>query len=149
MIWKALTVFLMSTVKFAFAFPVAYGADLPFWWMFLSTTLGGITGVLIFGVLSDRITAWWVNRRISRNNGKPHKIFTRSNRRLVRIKTKYGLPGIAFLTPALLSIPVGTFLAIRYYRHEEKKAFLYLAISVIAWSLLFCSFGSAVDVLVP
>jgi hypothetical protein len=69
---------------------------------------------------------------------KPHKkkvIFTPRNRQIVRIWMKYGLIGIAALTPVVLSIPIGTFFATRLARHRQK-VFLYMFISILAWSLL-------------
>jgi hypothetical protein len=62
----------------------------------------------------------------------PKKIFTKFNRRVIRIKHRFGLTGIAILTPIFLSIPIGAFLAERFYK-DKKKVITYLSISAIAW----------------
>ena len=67
------------------------------------------------------------------------KIFTRRNRRIVLIKQKYGLVGIALITPFLLSIPVGVFLVVRYYRTSNTK-FLYLIGANLLWSVIYTGF---------
>jgi len=58
---------------------------------------------------------------------------------MVRIKNQYGLIGIALTTPLLLSIPVGVFLVVRYYRASRVK-FLYLIASNVIWSLIYTAF---------
>jgi hypothetical protein len=70
---------------------------------------------------------------------KPRKrIFTRRNRRIVRIWKSYGLIGLAALTPILFSIPIGTFIITRLERNH-KKILLYMFISVSCWSLVLTS----------
>ena len=97
----------------------------------------GITGVSIFMFFSDWLFKIWDTFRqrfLPKKATKPHKIFSRKSRLYVKIIRKYGLPGIAFITPTIISIPVGTLLARRLYPNR-KKVFLYLSISVILWSL--------------
>ena len=67
---------------------------------------------------------------------KHKKIVTKRNKRLVIIKKKYGLPGIVFLTPVVISIPIGTFLIVKYYGNT-KKNFLFLVLSHFVWSLVY------------
>ncbi len=66
------------------------------------------------------------------------RIFTARNRRLVTIWRKYGLVGIAFITPVLISIPIGTIVACRLV-HDKKKIFIYMFVSITFWSLLMIS----------
>lgn len=110
----------------------------------LWTNVGGILGIYFFAFLSGKIIAWW--RRTFRKKPTEKKVFTRKNRRIVRIKQQYGMIGIAVSTPFLLSIPVGTFLMVRYYR-ARKARFLYLIISNIAWSVIYTSFYMFWDIL--
>jgi hypothetical protein len=67
---------------------------------------------------------------------KNKRKFSKSNRRLVLIKSRYGMPGIALLTPVILSIPVGTFLTAKYYGNK-KQSYLLLILSQVAWSLIY------------
>ncbi len=66
---------------------------------------------------------------------KKKRIFTKRNRRIVKLKVKYGLLGVALLTPILLSIPIGTFVATKII-NNKKKIILYMSISVLLWSVL-------------
>ncbi len=111
----------------------------------LWTNVGGILGIYFFAFLSEKLIAWW--SRTFRKPGKKtanhvedsKKIFTKRNRRIVNIKQRYGLIGIAITTPFLLSIPVGVFLVVRYYKSSRSK-FLYLIASNVIWSVIYSAF---------
>lgn len=110
----------------------------------LWTNIGGIMGIYFFAFLSEKLIAWWNRtfRKKARENkspGKEKKIFTKKNRRIIRIKQQYGLIGIALSTPFLLSIPVGVFLVVRYYRSSKIK-FACLVGSNIFWSVIYTLF---------
>jgi hypothetical protein len=103
----------------------------------LWTNVGGIVGIYFFAFLSGKLILWW-NRTFNRPR-RNKKVFTKRNRRIVRIKQQYGLVGIAVITPLLLSIPVGTFLVVRYY-HSSRTKFLYLIASNLFWSVIYTVF---------
>ena len=111
----------------------------------LWTNVGGILGIYFFAFLSEKVMAWWMRmfrkKRLAAatNQGREKKIFTKKNRRIIRIKQRYGLIGIAATTPFLLSIPVGTFLVVRYYRSRKIK-FTYLIASNVVWSAIYTVF---------
>ena len=69
---------------------------------------------------------------------RKRKVFTFTNKLYVKIKRKYGFLGIIVLTPVLLSIPIGTFLAARFYANRSHTV-LYLCASVVLWSLIMSS----------
>lgn len=144
MLFKYISIFLLSTVKFAFSFPLAvYQYKFNYIETLTTTILGGLAGVLLFAFLTDYIVLIWnyiasitkISKipTIVRNNNKPKKVITRRNKMIVRIKNKYGLIGLAIITPVLLSIPVGTFISIRYYP-DFKKTILILFLSILFWS---------------
>lgn len=110
----------------------------------LWTNVGGVIGIYFFAFLSDKLIAWWQRtfrkkRMADLSSGKGKKVFTKKNRRIIRIKQRYGLIGIALITPFLLSIPVGTFLVVRYYRTSKVK-FAWLIASNMAWSVVYTLF---------
>lgn len=136
---KEFIIIISSTWKFAATFPVAvYLFKMSFFETVLYTNIGGLLGVMFFIFSSKSVIRLYetLMPKNRRNKKKPKKIFTKKNRRLVTIRKKYGLPGIVFLTPVLLSIPIGSFLVVKYYG-KVKKAFLYLIISNAAWSLVY------------
>ena len=130
--------FLLSTVKFVVGVPSAFAAfKLGFVELILFASGAGITGVTIFMFFSDWLFKMWGAFRIRflpAQNPKPHKIFSKKSRLYVKIIRKYGLPGIALITPTIISIPVGTLLARRIFP-DRKKVFFYLSVSVVLWSI--------------
>lgn len=66
---------------------------------------------------------------------KPKPQFTKRNRFIIRIKTKYGLYGIALLTPCLLSIPLGAILASLFYSKDKRTIPVFIG-SIVIWSLI-------------
>ena len=137
---------LFSSFKFAATFPlVIIQFEFSFAETILWTNVGGIAGIYFFAFLSGKLLSWWKrafrrsNRKILADEQQVKIIFTRKNRRIVRIKQKYGLMGIALITPFLLSIPVGVFLVVRYYR-TSKTRFLYLIAANLLWSVIYAGF---------
>jgi hypothetical protein len=131
--FEILLLLLFSATKFLFA--VGYmltdkGYSYPFTVLIL--IIGGTLGVFIFTFFSE-----WLNKLINRFiKPKPSKkVFTRKNRFIVKIKSKYGLYGIAFLSPIVFSIPIGCFLASRFYS-SHKKNITAMLVAVFFWSLV-------------
>lgn len=150
---QILLTILFSSFKFAATFPlVILQFDFSFPETILWTNVGGIAGIYFFAFLSEKLISWWKRTfKIQRGDSaekEDHKkrIFTKRNRRIVRIKKQYGLIGIAFITPFLLSIPVGVFLVVRYYRTSRSK-FLYLIAANVLWSVIYTAFYLFWDVL--
>lgn len=140
-LWEIVIIFLMSTVKFVFgAVPAALGFGFSFFEAVTVTCLGGFTGVTLFVFMSERIVAAIRSRREERlKKGEPHgKRFTRRNKIIVKVKRRFGLIGIAFLTPLLFSIPLGCFIAVRYFKNKQK-ILVYMFLSIIFWSVSISS----------
>ncbi len=151
---KILIVLLVSSIKFLVAPALSFGMGLNFIQTWLSTTGGGILGVIVFFFLSKWILQLYSRfffyyfhlirvkiyslLRITLPKFIPARKFTRRNRLIIKIVRKYGLFGIAAITPVLLSIPVGTFLATRYYS-TNRYLLLYMSGSVLFWSLFMSS----------
>ncbi len=146
--WEIVSVFLLSTVKFVFgAVPMALGLGFSFFEAITITSLGGFTGVIIFVLMSDKLVDNLKKRKAKKLLEKPYvnpqKIFTRRNKIIVNVKRRFGLTGIALLTPFLLSIPLGCFLAVRYFKNKQKiiafmfGAVLFWSVSVSCFKFLF------------
>ncbi len=157
---KLLIIFVLSSVKFLLAPPLSFGMGLSYIQTLASTSAGGIMGVILFFYLSrviiglyDKYVRKYVHAGIHSLAGRlqvkhladryfplhrKKKVFTFQNRLFVRIRKNYGFFGIVLLTPVLLSIPIGTFLAARFYP-KRKYTLLYLSASVIIWSFIMSS----------
>ncbi|MCG9909656.1 MAG: hypothetical protein MH137_00015 [Flavobacteriales bacterium] len=138
---------LLCSVKFGMAFlPTIRLHGFSFGESVLFGITAGLLGNLVFIYAGDLI-----NRLIERiaerlRKNKPKKFkkkITKSSRRMVLIKAKYGLPGIAFLTPLFLSIPVGNFLAVRYFKNK-KLILVYMMASVTAWTVFFSAINELI-----
>ncbi len=127
--------------------------------------IGGMIGVLVFMHVSEWLIELWDKVRLYffkkksqtkslftrptvdvEGNPEVHydyveknlltrKLFTKRNRKMVQIWRKYGLIGLATLTPVLFSIPLGTFFMTRLAKNKKRVVF-YMFISVTSWSLL-------------
>lgn len=139
---KLIVGLLFCSVKFGVMFlPTIRINGYNFFESLLFGMAAGFLGNIIFVYAGDYLSRLIDKIIASVRGNRPKKIkkkFTKSSRRLVKIKSKYGLFGIALLSPLVISIPVGAFLAVRYY-HNKKKIMLYMMASVAAWTLLFSS----------
>jgi hypothetical protein len=161
---KIILIILLSSVKFvlgpAFAYDTQY--DFSFFEMVLYCVIGGMLGVVTFTFFSKHVFRFWhyvkmkfkktfrkkeifsepvadIDQKLDIHyeyiSSKPaKKIFTRRNRKVVRIWRKYGLFGIAFLTPVFLSIPIGTILA-NSLVDNRRKIIIYMFFSLLLWSV--------------
>ena len=66
---------------------------------------------------------------------KPKKKFSRKNKLIVRVKSRWGLIGLALITPTIISIPVGTLLAARYFGNNWRTL-PYMLLSVVGWGFV-------------
>ena len=107
-----------------------------FWEAVFLATAGGMLGVVFFSYFGDGMKAVWYRFFPKKPN---NRIIINSRRRLiVKIRQKYGLAGIAFLTPFVLTVPVGTLLASHIYK-SKLQIFSYMFVSFTFWSVLLCS----------
>jgi len=137
MIIEAIGYFLLSTVKFAVAtLPIAVRFLYP--QALAISILGGIAGVAFFLFLWDKILRIWHVYIYRSSKEKIFKI-TKKKRRIIKLKNMYGYWGIVILTPLIISIPIGVFLLIQYFRNHKYK-FLHLSLSVSFWGLVLVSF---------
>lgn len=147
---------LISGIKFLFAPFVSIGYGFNYFQTVAFTTFGGIAGVIFFYFFSKwlirlyyrfcPIVVTYFGGEKARKvymDGQCKKVgkkkFTRKNKTIVSIRNRYGLIGIILLTPVLLSIPIGAFLAQKYYS-KKNHILIYLSLSVIMWSFFISSF---------
>jgi hypothetical protein len=139
---KELTIILLCTFKFAATFPVAiYAMKMSFIETLFYTNIGGIIGAVVFTFFSDLLIkaydSYWPESLKFKKKKKV--VFSKRNRRLVKIKVKYGFFGIVILSPVILSIPVGSFLTVKYYG-MQKANIIWLITGQVFWSLIYTLF---------
>jgi len=153
-----LFVILFSSIKFVLVPPIAIlEYHFSFWESLIYTSIGGAIGVLVFYVLSKEIFALWLfiktlfrkkhhhQRHHHYHHHHHHIRISKSARRMVLLKKRWGFYGLIILTPCLLSIPIGTFIAAKYY--PSKRTILFLCMSVVMWSILLNLFFYTIGIL--
>lgn len=151
---KFLHVILLASVKYFVTLPYAMFIGLEYKQAIVAVLIGGIGGFLFFYYLSKSINKGldvlypylcqlvpppfktryktFCDRVKSR---KPAKIFTRKSRIIVKLKSTYGFWGIILATPFVLTIPLGAFLANKYYS-RRKHTVLYMIGSIVGWAVV-------------
>lgn len=131
---EILIVVLTSSIKHTFAgIPTGYLLKFNYVEVMLYTALGGAMGILFFMYFAagtKKLYLYYLKRR-----GITPRKFTRMNRFIVRVKQRFGLIGIAFITPPLMSVPIGAVVAATIYK-DKRKAFLFLLGGVVFWSVV-------------
>jgi hypothetical protein len=62
-------------------------------------------------------------------------LFTTRNRRKVRIWNKYGILGVSFLTPVILS-PIGGALIANAFGEKKYKIFMWMTVMALIWGFV-------------
>ena len=121
--------------------------DLGFWNAFTITTIGGMLGIIVFVFFGDFVVSRWSalvyllkriytsKEKLAEQKNKPRKKFKWRTRFIVRTKRRFGLIGIAFFTPCILSIPIGCVVAVSIYR-SKLKVLPYIIVSLFFWSFV-------------
>ena len=128
---KAIPIYFASMLKFILGPVGGYTAGLNLITTILCTVLGMMTVVFVF-----TYSGTWVKEKIVFRFIKRPSKFSQSNKRFVNIWKKYGLPGVALLTPLLLTPIGGTVLAISSGSPKEKIIF-YMFLSASFWAVVF------------
>lgn len=124
-------VYLPSMLKFIFGPLGGYAAKLHVITTIVGTVAGTMTVVLLFSFAGD-----WIQKHIMNRFFPKRKRFSERNRNFVTIWKKYGVAGVAFLTPLILTPIGGTLLAISFGSPRDKLI-LYMLVSASAWATIF------------
>lgn len=100
----------------------------------IAVTVGGMmSSVFLFTYLGTFLKTHLLDRIFS-----ARRKFTKRNRRFVTVWRKYGLRGVAFLTP-LIFTPIGGTLLMTSMGAPRNKIFISMLISALFWSSVFTS----------
>lgn len=136
--YEMFSVILTSSVKF-FAGPIlAKSLGFSYLNTVIVSSVGGVVGVFVFFNLGTRIVNFFPN--FFKPIKKKKRVFTKKNKFFVNVIRNYGLFGLSIFTPVLISIPVGAFLAARFFQDQKNTALLIMSISVVLWSVSISSF---------
>ena len=130
-----ISIFLWSSSKFLVGTGMALAFLSPLEGMFWCI-IGGMSGCFIWIFGGNKLQSLWATY-ISK--GKKGKVFSRKNRFLVKLRAKGGLWLVAFLTPLILSIPVGCLFA-NTFESNPYRVFRIQSLSVVFWSVFIFGF---------
>jgi hypothetical protein len=138
---------LTCAVKYIFGVFGALSTGLNFFETLICTVGGGMLGVVIYLYLWDLIL--FIYRKFVPKRPKVGGIKINNTKRwIVKVIIKYELYGIAFLTPLLLSVPIGTLLAATI-EPSKWRIKLFMFFSFLGWTLFlygaFALFGIRID----
>lgn len=122
--------------KYAMAILFIFSYNFSFWESVLLATGGGMLGVFFFSYFGDAMRTIW--HRFYPPKPVTKTVINKRRRFIVRIRQKYGLAGIALLTPFILTVPVGVLIAGTFYKNK-LQVFSYMFASFTFWSFLLCS----------
>ena len=126
---KCFLVFLGSTFKIVFGMLLGTSFEFSVFWTATLTILGMMAAVYIvtlFGTPIRNLTQKILSRR-------KRKLFTPKNRRNVRIWQKYGVAGIAFLTPIIL-MPVGGAILANAFGGKKQEIIKWMWLACVFWT---------------
>ena len=127
---KYIIVFLISMFKFIGgpAFGAAYDLNVPV--TAVMTVLGMMTTVLIISFFGIRLRQWIQTKFV-----KQRKVFTKQNRRIVKVWRGYGEFGVAFFTPIFFSPVLGT-LIVTTLGGKRRRVISFMLVSAVFWAFL-------------
>lgn len=127
---RYISVILASTIKFVGG-PLS-GLALGLTWV--ETTLCTVFGMML-SVLVVTYAGAALRALLARYRSQKPKLFTSRTRLAVGIWKRFGMAGIAFLTPLLLTPIGGTALAVSF-RVNRGRLFAYMLVSGIGWAVI-------------
>jgi len=135
-----LLLIVVASTKFALTPLVSLPMDIGRQELFFTMLFGGLLGYFVFFYFSEYLINTFSNITLTKRK-KEKKVFTKRNRMIINIVRKRGLVILALITPILLSIPVGAFIAARYFTNKTKVNLVMVG-SILTWSFIYTTFRS-------
>lgn len=128
---KWLSIALSSGIKF-FAGPLLGKVyQLPWWQTAICTFLGMMFAVILFSTVARAFFDKYMKGLFIRDK----RSITPNKRRMVRIWNKFGISGIAFLTPILFT-PIGGSIVAMSFGEQPRRIIGYMAVSAAFWAVV-------------
>ncbi len=138
------SLFLFSTIKYVI---------MPFFgWQTKTLNFLEIWLSCFFGAYACFNVFYWASSyffkraaRKRKESGKKKKVFTKTNRRIVKMKrSKYGYFLVCFLCPMFLSVPLGTLIVAKFYG-DRKGTFFLTSLYMFVWGAILTGFWKITD----
>ena len=103
---------------------------LHFWPTLGLTVAGMMTSVFVF----SGVGRVWVQHRQKQRRLRREPIFSKRSRNIIRVFSKFGMGGIAFLTPVLLS-PIGGTVIATLLGVPQQRIMVHMLWSAVLWGV--------------
>lgn len=133
MVWKMLSIVGLTMFKFIAGPTLGYAGGFSLITTILITITGMMCSVVLFTYLGDLIKRKLLDRIFQKR-----KKFTRRNRRFITVWKKFGLPGVAILTPIIFT-PIGGTILMAAFGTPKNKILVSMLMSAVFWSVVFSS----------
>ena len=127
---KYFSVYALSGIKFVFGPTLGTTYGFPLVVTALLTSFGMMTTVYVFTYFGGRLKGL-----VNKFRKKDRKIFSKKNRRFVKIWRKYGVKGIALLSP-IIFMPIGGAILVNVLGGKKKKIIRWMWISSLFWGFV-------------
>ena len=126
-------IFLLTMLKFIAGPTLGLAAGFPLVQTILITFGGTMASVILFTFLGELI-----REKVIKRFFKKKKVFTKRNRRFVSFWNKYGMFGVAFLTPVIFT-PIGGTVLMTAFGSPRFKVLTYMMVSASFWAVVMSS----------
>jgi len=137
-----LILIIVASTKFALTPLVSLPMQIGRLELFFTMLLGGLLGYFVFFYFSEYLINRFEGFRLKRRK-RERRVFSKKNRMIIGIVRKRGLFLLALITPIILSIPVGAFLAARYFTNKFKINVVMVS-SILMWSVIYTVFREVI-----
>ena len=124
--------FLLAVLKFVITPSTMIAAGYSWLNTFLTVSISSAIGFSAFYFFGDIIFGG-----LERMKRTPSKRFTRMNRRIIKVKMKYGLLGMGVIA-GVISVPLAGLVTAKFFRHP-RTALPAMIIAFSSWTLLLTS----------
>ncbi|NND95305.1 MAG: hypothetical protein HKN45_10590 [Flavobacteriales bacterium] len=131
-VYEYLAWFLLAVLKFVITPSTMIAAGYSWLTTFVVVGISSSIGYTAFYFFGDIIFSWLDGLR-----KKPARKFTKMNRRIVRVKMKYGLFGMGVIA-GVISVPLAGLVTAKFFRHP-LNTIPAMIVSFLSWTLLLTS----------
>lgn len=137
-----LILIVVASTKFALTPLVSLPMNISKIELFFTMLFGGLLGYFLFFYFSEYLINRFESFKLKRKS-RERRVFSKKNRMIIGIVRKRGLILLALIAPILLSIPVGAFLAARYFTNKLKVNIVMIS-AIVLWSIIYTVFRSLI-----
>ena len=142
--WEYMLIFILGAIpmlEILVVIPLAIAAGLSPVLVVAAAFAGNTVSVWIFIIIYEKLESWWAERKRrksianeSQGKDEPEKKTSKRKERAKKIWDNYGLPGLAFLAPALTGAHLAVIIALAF-KSSKRAAAIWITVSLAVWSV--------------